>query len=703
MKASALPTICCPTRRSALTKVILILAITSRSNSQIYLDNSLLLVVRTVALQYRLHRVSITWASPSAPKPAAQPQALPSPKISVTPIKTAGSIIEDSSLFGQVSLDGQQVQPQLSQLEMIPVAPQPKNSEPTYPTVLAIFSHIPETTAQDDIEAFSTFVTWELRKSPQTLHESFDHMASKKKSASSANQEILDLQFTEVERVNKVVLSVQQNISSTGFASAFGDGTVEFRDRASLKAITIDDDPQAISSMTQVGFSFLPDEPCLHVALSPNLCQAVCFDMEGHSRLKTMQYTQGPLGTSDDDPRFMPVVVALTLLFVYSCTHHNNIDDVLATIQQILTPDFEAEFLSEIVRALSLSVDHSADPQHEKLFRNPVLQRCLSTQNSLGYKGDHAHRSLTAKIAWSTLHLRLVALTFAFTFNTGAKPGASGPENDLTRPEVLQSLFGVIKWSIDLMNFLVDELMDLANVLHGRETDREFVQQVLLEKKSCALQLVLASVPRTFLRYNMRGLRGLSSTSNKGMQFSQKGEQKQAFTSVIAVIDSSVVKVTQFERLLSELDSDIKTAYQSNAVSDGDRALAEKRLLIKAEIPPGFMSVVNRLLTTTLNWLRKEIDPAALYFADYRWLGLSDDKATDAFRESRTIDALRKVVLSDDVKLRRCTRCCAYMEDVPHTRGGTPWGANMQKMCFCGSMWMLVGPRKKKSPGMEMD
>src|SRR5438876_262096 len=81
-----------------------------------------------------------------------------------------------------------------------------------------------------------------------------------------------------------------------------------------------------------------------------------------------------------------------------------------------------------------MSVDYSHDPQHEKLFRNPMIQRCLSLQNTLGYKGELNHRSLTAKIAWATLHLRLAALTFAITFNNVKSTSGGGAENDYTRP-----------------------------------------------------------------------------------------------------------------------------------------------------------------------------------------------------------------------------------------------------------------------------
>lgn len=190
---------------------------------------------------------------------------------------------------------------------------------------------------------------------------------------------------------------------------------------------------------------------------------------------------------------------------------------------------------------------------------------------------------------------------------------------------------------------------------------------------------------------------------------------------MISLIDSSPVAVPHFERVLMEVDTSIKVAYQAASASDTERQLVEKHLLVKGEIPAALMPAVEKLLTTSMDTLREEIDPAALYFADHSWLGMSDDQATRKWGMTHTVDSVRKVVLSRSVcgggadddddgdgdwvlvaaagegevrekkkRLRRCTRCCAYMEDLPPHRGISAWTLNIQKMCFCGSMWMLL-------------
>ncbi|KAI9840522.1 MAG: mediator complex subunit [Thelocarpon superellum] len=655
-------------------------------------ENSLLLLVRTVAAQHHLFRVEINWNLPAAPKPPTQPAPLPVPKVIVSPIKTLDSSLEDASLVSKVSEDVG-VPPRLSHLELIPVTPHAKNSEQTFPTIIAVFSHLPDPDAHDESAAFSTILRWELRELAQKLHGSFDQLTSKKNSASAAKKQSLHLVHIDGTRVDNVVLSVQQLTFSLIVALTYSDGTIEYRDRMTMKALTFDDDFQKVGSLAQVGFAFPAGEPCLHTALSQNFSLAVTMDAEGEVQVKSMQYSLEQLEEEPGDPRFEAAVVALTLQLVYCCTQMNNADDILALGQRAFAPGTGNHVLSQFQRALSLNLDYTVDPQHERLFRNPFFQQYLSMQHSMGYRGDREHRTLTSKSAWITLQLRNVARTFAYSLNSGAK-GGPGSESDYTRPEVLQSLFGILKWSVDVNNFLVDELLALGDLLRGQLDDVDFIQRTLRETNSCALLLILGSVSRTFLRYNARALHGLSSASHKGVQATQRGDQKQAFTSVMGVIDTSPVKVSQLERMLAELDNEMKTAYQTFNLSEAERSIAEKTLLVHAQVAKPFQPVIKKLFSTTLDALRREIDPAAIYFADYSWLGLSDDRRTDAYRRSRLVDCMKKVPISPGVPLRRCTRCCAYMEDAAPGKTTSAYMASLQKACFCGSLFRLVDAKK---------
>lgn len=103
--------------------------------------------------------------------------------------------------------------------------------------------------------------------------------------------------------------------------------------------------------------------------------------------------------------------------------------------QKLSSSVVERGFLSEFHRAMNQAVDFSSDVPHEKQWRHPTIQRYLSIQDSLGYRGNKVPRTLMAKAAWVTLQLRLVSLTFSFSFNNGARAsGGQAGEGDLSKP-----------------------------------------------------------------------------------------------------------------------------------------------------------------------------------------------------------------------------------------------------------------------------
>ncbi|KAI9844417.1 MAG: mediator complex subunit [Sclerophora amabilis] len=593
---------------------------------------------------------------------------------------------------------------QLSHLEIVSFTPNLEAQEPSFPTLLAVYSNLPSPDDPGAEPASSSILMWELTSVPQKLHSSFDQLASRNNGTSSADQQTHYLKQREGITVSKTVLSIHPIHTNTVFIITYSDGSVEFRDRASLDIIFANDDFGTVSSMPQIGFAIPSDDHCLHLAVSPNFCLAVAMDSDGTPRLKTMQYTLGDPGDSNDDPKFAAVVTALTLQFVYSCAHHNNNDDLCATIRQFTNPNLEHEFLSEIYRAMTMSVDYSTETQHEKLFRNPMIQRCLSMQNALNYRGEDTHRTLNAKVAWLTLHLRLVALTFAFSFNTGPKANGDrgGSESEFTKPDVLHSILGIVRYYIDFTNFLMDELFELANLLKDQQLTIPLLQEHIRDTNSPALLILLSSIPRTLIRYNSRGIRVLRSAlakmfdpANPARMSANDPSLRPSLTTLITLVDRSPVRITDYERFISELDTQIKDAYNSSACAEPERRQAEKLLLISGTIPPPLLPAIKNILGPTLNAMRTGIDPAALYFADYSWLGVSDDKRTHDWARTHILDAIRKIELSEATQLRICTRCCATMEDVRPQKGSSVWMTSIQKMCLCGSLWMLFDASEK--------
>lgn len=119
-----------------------------------------------------------------------------------------------------------------------------------------------------------------------------------------------------------IILSMSQINLSTVLSFAYSSGTVEFRDRFSMKVVEADDDYRKVSSLRQIGLSFINDEPCkygllqhlippffylridseagLHIAISPNLCCAVALSADSKVKLKMMGHRAGMLDSTDN-------------------------------------------------------------------------------------------------------------------------------------------------------------------------------------------------------------------------------------------------------------------------------------------------------------------------------------------------------------------------------------------------------------------
>jgi mediator of RNA polymerase II transcription subunit 16 len=139
-------------------------------------------------------------------------------------------------------------------------------------------------------------------------------------------------------------------------------------------------------------------------------------------------------------------IVAFVLQYSIACfSNGNHHDDLLAIMQLFLIQhsslcsqhelaegSVERTFLFEVYRVLGVNIDHSIDPQVDQLFRNQMIQRCLSMQMSLSYRGESKHLSLPAKVASTFLTLRYVSLIFAWAFKK--PPGVPGTDSDVMNP-----------------------------------------------------------------------------------------------------------------------------------------------------------------------------------------------------------------------------------------------------------------------------
>lgn len=457
---------------------------------------------------------------------------------------------------------------QLSHLEIMAPTPGPPQI-PNVPGVLVVFSN-----RTSDGQSFSVICRWNLKESPSTLHPSFDQLGVRRGSVSSPTSTELELHRLDDVIIDKCVISVSLVTSGTVVALAFTDGSLDLRDRYNFNPLqNHPTNKDLVMNMVQAGFSFPSGAPCVDLALSPNNAVAIRLGLNHDIELMVMQYSAGSMAEVDN----MEVAcVALAHQHAYSCNNHLNNDDLLLVAQQYRNPIFNNTFLSEAHRALNLKMDFATESPSERLFRNPLLQRCLSLQNSLDFQGERVNKRLSGKLAWATLHLRVASVAFALTFNNPqrqAGPGgaaaagsSAGGSNDFDlRPEALQTLLGLVRWLMDIMSLTISDLFELAKATKGRTGDLAFVRQKVIEGNSPALFLALASAPRALLRYNCRSLKGLETTAGKQLAMLQGGhvdeEQRTTFRSLKVPIESCAVKISQFERIMTDIDGTIRAAY----------------------------------------------------------------------------------------------------------------------------------------------
>lgn len=215
-----------------------------------------------------------------------------------------------------------------------------------------------------------------------------------------------------------------------------------------------------------------------------------------------------------------------------------------------------------------------------------------------------------------------------------------------------------------------------------------------IELNSPAIFVILSSGPRTLLRYTVRGLKALHAETMSRIKSGQQMPEHAAtvFRQFKHVFDNSPIEITQFERIVNEVEGNIRKKYSN--CSQADREAAERALFVDNEISPLFAPPTEYLFRNTLDNLWNEIDPQALFFHDLSWLGLHDDANTRNFKTKHRIDAIKKTVIQPGTDVFRCTRCCSYTEEPkktnPHFLG------NLTRMCLCGSLWMRPNPAVKR-------
>lgn len=434
------------------------------------------------------------------------------------------------------------------------------------------------------------------------------------------------------------------NLSALNFDSfictSFADGTVDMKQQPQFINPKSQNSP--ISLLTSIGFQLPPQDLVTDMCVSQNLSSALYFDGEDKLCISYMRNSKlMPIPPSKQTAHqlkqsniIMTVsAIALAVRHSASCFANTSGDDLIIVMKRELdrlysiSPETADQFLQlllrESYRAVVFSLDVGKEMQVDKIIVNPSLQRLLSMQATLGTSLDWK-RNATGRMAWGILNLRILAFAFTFTLRAvnQSRQYTNGQSEIEFKAGYFLSMAGLSRWCIDLMAYICQDLY-LASI----EADPF---SYFKNKSSVAGAILLGKVPRMFLIYSLRAIRGLDLIASKLAE-----QEPNAFSGSAHVAHRKLKEISQhyspvslefFEKLTSDVDNSLNAFYPNLQ----DRLQVEHDLIFNAKIPDNLSTVLTRTVEMFSRHLKPKINISWLYFYDVTWLGLNEQDKGEA-------------------------------------------------------------------------
>ncbi|KAI4660336.1 uncharacterized protein J4E78_005039 [Alternaria triticimaculans] len=720
-------------------------------------DNTLLLAAYDVKRRLHLYRIETIWNVPTDKRSQnAGPFEKPTIQVSLIALEDDCNPVElASDDLGDGTASRGAAAAQLTHLNFLPVTPE--QDDGSVPTIQAIFCKPPNPISYDlnpQETRYSIIVKWQVHQEQHSqLHSSLDQVTSKKKSVSSVSAQNTFLLKRQPDfSLHAVVLGFYPIWYSMLLAFTYSDGAVEFRKRSTMEIVMPDGNTDTVNSLLQAGFVFQHAEPSLHVALSPNHCLAVCMQLDGSPKLRSMEYSHGTLSSDDDDPRHAAALAALILQSSSAANQYYSSDDIFALVSS-LSDKRKHDFINLLFEGLQVNIDCGVDDTSSNHFlllgRSPFFVKTLSAMNILGLQGN-IDRSLSSKMAWQLINIRFVTQTLTTIVRLHGDPSKSN-----LRPEAVPQMIGTCRWTMHFMAYILDDLFALGRALSDippADLTRPVLEAKIRELNKPALLLILSAFPRAMMKLWFQPIAWLSRSAAAYVTLPnaaagnpnappQTPEAKKLYAPLYAAITDIPFDYRYYEQLLTETQSHVRGTYKQRNLTDMQRNSIERELLL-GKIPDILFPVAKRLVTDYL-WksttqqvcLADKLDMGRLMFFDTTWLGFTDSKRARYWHDTHVVDVCQKMIIrgtgtwthpvgsatgggnrsrSDSIQsagangegrkkknlLKQCTRCGACMEDVvPGLPGYTPahsqYLLGLSKHCVCGNSWMLVETKGK--------
>ncbi|KAK0853842.1 Mediator of RNA polymerase II transcription subunit 16 [Friedmanniomyces endolithicus] len=580
----------------------------------------------------------------------------------------------------------------LSSLCVIPVIQQfAEQGSPTATTVVAVFTHAPSHMIDAQQEAFSVLAIWTLESITPTLHEYF--ATPKTNGQTSAQPAVTVLRRQQDVLTNNVILDVRAMYHNTVVALTNSGGAIEWYNRSTWTPIESFGDTSVASSLPQGGFEYVPEEHIAHVALNTDGSAMIITRPEGTFGVKYVRprYTWEPLedGISDTKGMIETAIVCLARQYAIVSSSNGATDETLAILPPNLSYDLRALFLQQAFRNLCRTLDVSLlDPQRQQqtVLKEQTHLRGLSAQLALGTRLGSPERDFAGQFAYVYLNMRSISITLAQTFST--RDGTLFSRS----PDLVPSLIPLVTWVTDLIIFIADSLAVVKRNLQPGSSAKEALERLVAATGNPALHILLCSFPRVLLRMQTSAIAVYLKWIQIAKARAQTLEHKQQMDAFCEMVKNMPFAYNHFVEMLMEFDAAVRSAYTEAGSSSEERVDVELAMMIEGTVPDELESAVETLMGSLLPRFESQADMGKLYFWRTEWLGIHGDHVPQGKIAVR-YDAVRKVRLTSDMKLRVCRRCGSETEDLSQEalRVAPDWVKHGQRQCFCQGYWWPVG------------
>lgn len=532
----------------------------------------------------------------------------------------------------------------------------------------------------------------------------------------------------------------------------YEDGTVDTVDRANwsvsnastspvkeedmdIKDVTY---PKQLTSILDCGFRFptiTEGSTPFMMAVSPNMtCVVVSHpDTSTGIQLEVLEHPQGL-----SDTHITAVGVAFT--HAHACYSNTGSEDLMvlvkAEIDRIGDSDLSNRLVEQIIteshRAINFQLNSFSKESVDKLLSNPPLQKLLSLQ--IVVSELHTLNRIIHDLAWVVLNLRSTSFGIMFSLSSiyrqisKKKPVEDTLEDSISRAECIILLVGNVKWLIDLIVYLNQELLQLAFTRSRPEGS------IVTVHNSVVLPLIMSKVPRLFLMYALSSIgktHEILKKLYKDLSDSNKlfTPMKEALNRFFGACNTQPLNLSIFESFLREVEISMSKELATRAQLDTSFPLKlEQQLFCHGVVSDNILNVANMIIERHAVSVNRDLKLSELFFYDISWIDVgvaakklpTDEPSQGKYKpthirlrysKSDSVDALRKVIISaaspipsgreptkgkgyvSTNKLRKCTRCRSVslvtdplVFDAPSTIG--LWTMVFQRTCLCGSTWV---------------